>query len=98
MKKKGERLEPIQGISRTEASYEKLMLEMMSKLVFETKENNRLIQEHFGKSPPKAMAFTHSGFKEKSNLPLRVTAQDWSEVDLVSPEKHHNEIIIEEVY
>lgn len=33
MKKKADKLEPIPTISKSEASYEKLMLEMMARLV-----------------------------------------------------------------
>lgn len=75
MKKKIGGLDPIQGITKSEASYEKLMLEMMSKLVHEIRENNQLVKEHLGKPTRGPMNNTYSSFKEKSNLPLRVAPQ-----------------------
>ena len=41
-------LQPIFHKTRSEASYEKLMLDMMSKLVDETRTNNELIRKYFG--------------------------------------------------
>jgi hypothetical protein len=46
MKKKSSPLEPIPTISKSEASYEKLMLEMMSRLLAETKDNHTLLKEN----------------------------------------------------
>lgn len=71
---------------------------MMSKLVGETKLNNSLLREHFGKGPhPKNnYGTTFSSFKEKTNLPLMVPSEQWSEADL-SPMKKGNETMIEDV-
>ena len=49
---------------------------MMSKLVLETKENNVLMREHFGKdpkSPKNVFNSSASTFKERTNLPHKVS-------------------------
>ena len=64
----------------------------MSKLVLETKENNVLMREHFGKdpkSPKNGFASSASTFKERTNLPHKVSTEEWSEADY-SPNKNHN--------
>lgn len=67
MKKRAEKLEPLPTITKPEASYEKLMLEMMSKLVGETRENNSLIRENYSKDFKMHKA-TESSFRDRTNI------------------------------
>lgn len=48
-KKHGELLEPIK-ITKTEANYQSLLLDMMSKLVSEQRESNRLLRRLAGEN------------------------------------------------
>jgi hypothetical protein len=67
MKKRAEKLEPLPTLTKPEASYEKLMLEMMSKLVGETRENNILIRENYTKDP-KVQRANESNFRDRTNI------------------------------
>ena len=56
------------------------MLQMMSKLVSETKDNNAIMREQFGKVPNKANSTIFNGFKDRTNMPsgMRDTQESFS--------------------
>lgn len=58
--------------TKTNASYEKLMLDLMSNLIKETKENNNIFRQHIGKSPNNTASSFYS-FKEATNMPSKMS-------------------------
>ena len=98
MKRKNDRLDPISGMSKSEASTDRLLLEMMSKMVAQQRINNALIKESLGKTSKNPMGVTlTSNIKGNNNLPLKVTAEQWYHAEN-SPVKKAEETKIEDVF
>ena len=68
----------------------------MSKLVYETRENNQLIREvfHKGRSTPNLLG-SHGHSKKEPTRNMALTGQSWNEVDN-SPQKPNGDLLVEE--